>query len=169
MTTEARPEVRQQIWKCACGWRGAASDLHPYNASGGKVCPSCGASGGLILDGDAAVHSVEPAALVCAQCGKERLLSTLFSPESFVCRYCLSTEYVEPAAQSEPAPLTVALAQVFVFQPELTHSIWIDFVDERPRSREETERYLREGVERGEYVGYRFIQIEEEHIGRTWK
>lgn len=73
------------------------------------------------------------------------------------------------AHKSASLPSERERAQVFVFQPELTHSVWIDFVDEQPGSHEETEQYLREGVERGRYVGYRFIRIEEEHIGRTWK
>jgi hypothetical protein len=33
-------------WLCACGWIGDMR-ASPANASGGRVCPSCGASGGL--------------------------------------------------------------------------------------------------------------------------
>lgn len=36
------------IWEGACGWDGLRSELK-QNASGGNVCPQCGASGGLIL------------------------------------------------------------------------------------------------------------------------
>lgn len=36
-------------WKCACGWRGPRIEFK-HNAAGGSVCPSCGASGGLILE-----------------------------------------------------------------------------------------------------------------------
>lgn len=38
----------EQRWKCACGWRGAVSALNDGPHS--RVCPDCGASGGLMLD-----------------------------------------------------------------------------------------------------------------------
>lgn len=33
---------------CACGWSGLIKDM-PANPSGSRVCPACGASGGLIF------------------------------------------------------------------------------------------------------------------------
>lgn len=48
-TIEERwPKLVAPTWICACGWSGVVSQLKP-NASGGNVCPSCGASGGLVL------------------------------------------------------------------------------------------------------------------------
>jgi len=38
-------------WKCACGWSGEVVQMN-INAAGGRVCPECGASGGLILGSD---------------------------------------------------------------------------------------------------------------------
>lgn len=35
-------------WMCACGWNGLVAQL-VTNAYGGKSCPACGGSGGLIL------------------------------------------------------------------------------------------------------------------------
>ena len=49
----ALPEVaaaleRQGDWACACGWQGEPSQMNA-NPMGMRVCPSCGASGGLVL------------------------------------------------------------------------------------------------------------------------
>lgn len=59
-------------------------------------------------------------------------------------------------------------AQVLVFQPELTHSVWLDHWH-RCRSKESLEKRLRKGVREGRYVGYRLLTIHEEHIGIDWK
>jgi hypothetical protein len=58
-------------------------------------------------------------------------------------------------------------AQVLVFQPELTHSVWTDFMS-RARTQEALEKQLRKGVRSGEYVGYRLHRIECEYLGITW-
>lgn len=58
-------------------------------------------------------------------------------------------------------------AQVLVFQPELTHSVWTDFMH-RFRSQESLERYLRKAVKKGEYVGYRILTVHAEYLGATW-
>ena len=58
-------------------------------------------------------------------------------------------------------------AQALIFQPELTHSVWID-VMHRKRSRKSLETMLRKGVRSGEYVGYRLLNIEAEYIGVSW-
>ena len=50
-------------------------------------------------------------------------------------------------------------AQALVFQPELTHSVWVD-VMHRKRSRKALENMLRKRVNSGEYIGYRMITIE---------
>ena len=39
--------VEQVPWECACGWMGFPSEMNA-NPSGHKVCPLCGASGGLV-------------------------------------------------------------------------------------------------------------------------
>lgn len=58
MTEPAHPEeekvthgdlVERLEWKCACGWHGDITKA-PSNPSGGRVCPNCGASGGLESD-----------------------------------------------------------------------------------------------------------------------
>lgn len=36
-------------WRCACGWKGETRELRDH-AAGHRVCPGCGASGGLDLD-----------------------------------------------------------------------------------------------------------------------
>jgi hypothetical protein len=37
--------------KCACGWKGDASEMPAYKHLGGqRVCPECGASGGVVMD-----------------------------------------------------------------------------------------------------------------------
>lgn len=49
---DAPAPTRQEgsgLWKCACGWTGSPSDMKT-NAADGRVCPSCGASGGLVKD-----------------------------------------------------------------------------------------------------------------------
>ena len=58
-------------------------------------------------------------------------------------------------------------AQALIYQPELTHSVWTD-VQHRCRSRAALQKMLRKRVRSGEYVGYRILHIEEEHIGVTW-
>jgi hypothetical protein len=58
-------------------------------------------------------------------------------------------------------------AQVLVFEPALTHSVWQDF-ESRARTRDGLERQLRNGVCAGRFVGYRLLRIETQHIGRTW-
>ena len=59
-------------------------------------------------------------------------------------------------------------AQELVFQPELTHSVWTDFMS-RARTQEALEKQLRKGVRSGEYVGYRLHRIEAEYLGITWR
>lgn len=46
-------------WKCACGWIGRIFAMS-VNASGGRVCPQCGASGGLLLAQDVPKNSLDP-------------------------------------------------------------------------------------------------------------
>ncbi len=58
-------------------------------------------------------------------------------------------------------------AQVLIFKPELTHSVWIDVLH-RKRSRKRLEAMLRNGVRSGEYVGYRLLAIEVQYTGISW-
>lgn len=59
-------------------------------------------------------------------------------------------------------------AQVLVFEPKLTHSVWQD-VSHHKRTRKGLEAMLRKGVKSGEYVGYRLMTVEAEHIGIDWE
>lgn len=64
--------------------------------------------------------------------------------------------------------MSIPTAQVFVFEPRLTYSVWKE-IYHRKRSKESLEKMLRKGVRDGKYIGYRFITIHEEHIGIDWK
>lgn len=55
-------------------------------------------------------------------------------------------------------------AMVLVYQPELTHSVWMDF-DHRKRTVESLEKELRRGVRKGEWVAWRLIRVEKEVMG----
>ena len=57
-------------------------------------------------------------------------------------------------------------AMVLVYQPELTHSVWQDFMC-RCRTQEAFERLLRKGVRDGEWVAWRLIRIEKEVMGNA--
>ena len=71
-------------------------------------------------------------------------------------------------AGSSPVPCsTIPAAQVLVYQPELTHSVWTD-VMHRKRSQKSLEAMLRKGVRSGEYVGYRLLTIHAEYVGISW-
>ena len=59
---------------------------------------------------------------------------------------------------------TEVTAQVLVFEPKLTHSVWCDFMHRR-RSLKTLEAELRKRVRSGEFVGYRLITIHKEQIG----
>lgn len=52
--------VGRPMWKCACGWSGKESALLP-SPSSALVCPSCGASGGLISVPEIAIRPESPA------------------------------------------------------------------------------------------------------------
>lgn len=58
-------------------------------------------------------------------------------------------------------------AQVLIFKPELTCSVWQDFIH-KARTLDGLEKMLRQGVRCGRYVGYRLIRIEAEYIGVSW-
>lgn len=62
---------------------------------------------------------------------------------------------------------TLPSAQVLIFEPLLTHSVWVDF-QSRSRTLNGLLKQLRAGVCSGEYVGYRLIEIQDECIGRAW-
>lgn len=61
------PVPVEQRWKCACGWSGSPSQMQVVNEH--RVCPGCGASGGLILDIPAPPETEE--LLPCSFCGRE--------------------------------------------------------------------------------------------------
>lgn len=71
------------------------------------------------------------------------------------------------SGSSLPTCSAIPAAQVLVYQPELTHSVWTD-VMHRKRSRQSLEAMLQKGVRSGEYVGYRLLTIEAEYIGISW-
>lgn len=64
-------------------------------------------------------------------------------------------------------------AQVLVYEPRLTHSVWVDYggaTDEEtgkeiPRTEEEMLADLREGVRAGKWVGWRLLSVEREVLG----
>lgn len=57
-------------------------------------------------------------------------------------------------------------AMVLVFQPELSHSVWHDFLS-RARTLAGLERQLKAGVKRGDWVAWRLIRIEREVMGNV--
>ena len=63
--------------------------------------------------------------------------------------------------------MDIPRAQVLIFQPKLTHSVWVDVIHQK-RSLKSLEAILRKGVISGKYAGYRIIRVESEHIGITW-
>ena len=69
---------------------------------------------------------------------------------------------------SSPRPSSaIPSAQVLVYQPDLTHSVWTD-VMHRKRSQKSLEAMLRKGVRSGDYVGYRLLTIHAEYLGISW-
>lgn len=68
------------------------------------------------------------------------------------------------SGSSLPPCSAIPAAQVLVYQPELTHSVWTDVMHQK-RSRQSLEAMLRKGVRSGEYVGYRLLTIEAEYVG----
>lgn len=59
----------------------------------------------------AASLTQQPEMVICAKCGKGRPLDTLESRETFVCRYCLSTEPLPTQGQApEQQGDSIALA-----------------------------------------------------------
>lgn len=71
------------------------------------------------------------------------------------------------SGSSLPPCSAIPAAQVLVYQPELTHSVWTD-VMHRKRSQKSLEAMLRKGVRSGEYVGYRLLTIHSEYVGISW-
>ena len=67
-------------------------------------------------------------------------------------------------ATMESKKHTLPRAMVLVYQPELTHSVWLDYRN-TSRSIQGLERKLKEGVRRGDWVGWRLVRIEKEVIG----
>ncbi len=57
-------------------------------------------------------------------------------------------------------------AMVLVYQPELTYSVWQDFIS-RHTTIDGLENALRKGVRNGEWVGWRLITITKEIIGNS--
>lgn len=61
-------------------------------------------------------------------------------------------------------PPGIPQVMVLKYRPELTHSIWVDYWH-RFRTLHGVEKGLRREIKAGRIVGYRFITINEEHIG----
>ncbi len=57
-------------------------------------------------------------------------------------------------------------AMVLVYQPELTHSVWQDFIS-RHKTIDGLEKALRKGVRNGKWVGWRLMTITKEVIGNS--
>lgn len=55
-------------------------------------------------------------------------------------------------------------AMVLVYQPKLTHSVWQDVMHNK-RTFRGLEKMLKDGVKKGEYVGFRFMTIHHEEMG----
>lgn len=69
-------------------------------------------------------------------------------------------EQIDAIVQGDKVPG----AMVLVYQPELTHSVWIDY-ESRHRSRGSLEKALRKGVKDGEWVAWRLVTIHKEVAG----
>lgn len=61
---------------------------------------------------------------------------------------------------------TLPRAMVLVYKPELTHSVWQDFVSKH-RTRKGMEQRLKQGVRNGEWVAWRLIHVEKEIMGNV--
>jgi hypothetical protein len=48
--------------------------------------------------------------------------------------------------------------QVLEYQPELTHSVWIDYIHRR-KTIKMLEKELKRGIKSGKFIGYRFLTI----------
>lgn len=57
-------------------------------------------------------------------------------------------------------------SMVLVYQPELTHSVWVDHVT-RARTVKGLERGLKQGVKDGRYVAWRLMRTENEVYGNV--
>lgn len=73
--------------------------------------------------------------------------------------------------QSKAPAVQSLSAQVLVYQPELTHSMWVDHYGEDSDgcrlSREDLVEQLKAGVRSGEWVGWRLMRIEQEVMGNV--
>lgn len=72
---------------------------------------------------------------------------------------------------ASPAPCasvcsTLPRAMVLVYQPELTHSVWLDWISKH-RTRKGMEQRLKQGVRNGEWVAWRLMHIEKEVMGNV--
>lgn len=56
-------------------------------------------------------------------------------------------------------------AMVLEYQPELTHSVWIDYISEDADTKQQLIDELKEGVKDGRWVGWRLILVEREVMG----
>ncbi len=59
---------------------------------------------------------------------------------------------------------TLPRAMVLVYQPELTHSVWQDWISNH-RTLKGMEQRLKQGVRNGEWVAWRLMRIEKEVMG----
>ncbi len=61
---------------------------------------------------------------------------------------------------------TLPRAMVLIYQPELTHSVWQDWISNH-RTRKGLEQRLKQGVRNGEWVAWRLMHIEKEVMGNV--
>ena len=55
-------------------------------------------------------------------------------------------------------------AMVLIYQPELTHSVWVDLISQH-RTEAGLEKHLRKGVKDGDWVGWMIIQVLKQALG----
>ena len=55
-------------------------------------------------------------------------------------------------------------AMVLIYQPELTHSVWVDLISQH-RTEAGLEKHLRKGVKDGKWVGWMIIQVSKQALG----
>lgn len=59
---------------------------------------------------------------------------------------------------------TLPQVQVFEFRPQLTHSIWVDYLS-RARTLKGLVKEMQQGVLDGRFIGYRFHHVYFETLG----
>lgn len=77
---------------------------------------------------------------------------------------CDKDGYAGHTGDINPFKNAMPKVMVFCFQPELTHSVWVDF-SHRYRTVSSLIKHLKKSVKRGDYIGYRIITVHKEVMG----